>query len=423
MSQSTSPAPPGGYADGVTILRNRAVTLEDLPAMTWPDLTEWLLGPATEVEDVIDLFPAVLARLRAVGLQLDRASMHLGTLHPQLIGFAWTWTAQKAALDEVKVARFVLQSDAYKLNPIQQILEKGVPLRCNLRAAEERAPFPLMKSLAQEGYTDYLALPLNAGGYYNAITLATKAEDGFDDGGIAELKRWLRTFGLLMDRHISHRIAANILDTYLGEAAGGKVLAGEIERGTGAPIEAIIWVSDLRGFSDLSDRLEGPAVLALLNAYFECLVTAIEAADGQVLKFVGDGLLAVFPFDPEGRGKAEVAAAAVEAAEAALRALDDLNGSPTPDLAALPGWQPLRCGIALHEGSVFFGNLGAPQRLDFTVIGRAVNEAARVEGLTKELGRPLLITQPVAARLTRPLVSLGAHRLRGVSDSVGLFGV
>jgi adenylate cyclase len=161
-------------------------------------------------------------------------------------------------------------------------------------------------------------------------------------------------------------------------------------------------------------------MIALLNAYFERLVGAVIDHDGEVLKFIGDGLLAVFPFDAFDSEKT-AANASLAAAEAALAAVEALNDAPPADLAAIEDWRPLHTGIALHEGEVFFGNVGAPERLDFTVIGRAVNTASRVEALTKTLCRPILITSPVAALIDRPLDDLGPHSLRGVAEPVTIF--
>jgi adenylate cyclase len=225
---------------------------------------------------------------------------------------------------------------------------------------------------------------------------------------------------LHVERHIVSRIAGNVLDTYLGEAAGQQVLRGSIKRGAGEAIRAIIWASDLRGFTDLSDRLAGSDIVALINAYFERLAGAVMAEGGEVLKFIGDGLLAVFPYTSF-KSEQAAAEASLAAAQRALRAVEDLNQVVPPDLARIQGWRPLRTGIALHEGEVFFGNVGAPERLDFTVIGTAVNTASRVETLTKTLGRPILITEPVARRLSAPLDDLGEHALRGLATPLAIF--
>ena len=278
-----------------------------------------------------------------------------------------------------------------------------------------------MADLARQGIVEYMTLPISGGAYHNAMTIATKSRDGFSDQEIATLKHLLSLFALHVARHMMLRIAGNVLDTYLGAAAGAQVLAGSIKRGSGQPIRAIIWASDLRGFTDLADRLSGPEMTALLNAYFERMAGAVLDHGGEVLKFIGDGLLAVFPFSafPTSNAAAE---AALAAAEQALAEVDVLNGAPRDDMAAISGWQPLRSGIALHEGEVFFGNVGAVERLDFTVIGQAVNATSRVEALSKTLGRNVLITGPVAARLGRlKLDDLGQHALRGLADPIAIF--
>jgi adenylate cyclase len=236
------------------------------------------------------------------------------------------------------------------------------------------------------------------------------------------MRRLLALFALHVERHIALRISANILDTYLGPAAGRRVLEGSIRRGAGTRIEAVIWASDLRGFTDRADRLAPDAMIALLDAYFEAMAGAVIGAGGEVLKFIGDGLLAVFPLDGDYDGRT-AADAALAAAEASERAVEALNAAPPPGLAGVEGWAPLRSGIGLHEGEVFFGNVGAPERLDFTVIGKAVNAASRIEGLCKVLGRSILVSGPVAAASTRRLESVGRHDLRGVAEPVEIFAV
>ena len=161
-------------------------------------------------------------------------------------------------------------------------------------------------------------------------------------------------------------------------------------------------------------------MIELLNAYFEAFAGAVLAEGGEVLKFIGDGLLAVFPLE-DGDDSRRAGMAALNAAKAAQAALDRLNQSPTARLAAIEGWQPLRAGIALHEGEVFFGNIGAPERLDFTVIGPAVNEAARVEGLHKTTGCGILITEAAARHIDAPVRRLGDYALRGIAAPLTIF--
>lgn len=384
------------------------------------DVESWLLTDALGEEDVLPFFEQLCWRLVAAGLPLDRASLHVGTLHPQLYGFGWNWNRVDGLCDEVRVAEAALANDAYRRNPLFHVIEKGEAFRGRTHEAAQR--YPLMAELAEQGYVDYAAIPLRAGSaYHNAATVATKRVGGFSEAQFGDLTRLLRLAALHVERHIALRIAANVLDTYLGAAAGGRVLRGSIKRGSGESIRAIIWASDLRGFTDLADRLDGPDMIALLNGYFECLAGAVLAHDGEVLKFIGDGLLAVFPYSAFADERA-AAAAALSAAESALRAIERLNADPQA-FADIPGWRPLRTGIALHDGEVFFGNVGAPERLDFTVIGRAVNAASRVEALSKSVERSIVITEPVMRLLDRPLEPLGEHALRGLAAPLSIYGV
>jgi adenylate cyclase len=315
-----------------------------------------------------------------------------------------------------------LNSSGYLKNPLALALREGRALDLDPRDADTAQRYPIMADLRGLGITQYLVLPIGGAGYHNVATVATRRPEGFTEAELSTIRRLLALFALHVERHIALRISANVLETYLGAEAGRRVLEGSIRRGAGTRIEAVIWSSDLRGFTDLADRLAADAMIAILDAYFEAMAGAVIAERGEVLKFVGDGLLAVFPLDGDYGGRT-AADAALAAAEASERAVAALNAAPPVELAAIEGWAPLRSGIGLHEGEVFFGNVGAPERLDFTVIGKAVNAASRIEGLCKPLGRSILVSAPVAAAATRPLESLGHHDLRGVAEPVEIFGI
>jgi adenylate cyclase len=422
MTQTGLDPAPRSYARAVTLQRRGDGGPSAAPAdTTLEETAAWLLADAIAENDLLALFESLAWRLVAAGMPLDRASLHVGTLHPQMIGFAWNWARADGFCDEVRVEEASLKTDAYRKNPLYRVIEFGETVRAKTSDRDAAARFPLVAELADRGITEYVALPLTSGGaYHNAATVATRQPGGFAPEQFAELNRILKLLALHVERHILLRIAANVLDTYLGTAAGGRVLSGEIRRGAGEPIRATVWASDLRGFTDLSDRLSGSEMIVLLNAYFERLAGAVVENGGEVLKFIGDGLLAVFPFDAFADETAATEAS-LAAAEQGLAAVDHLNAEPPAEMRAIDGWQPLRTGIALHEGEVFFGNVGAPERLDFTVIGRAVNTASRVEALTKSLHRPILMTVAVATRLDRPLDDLGEHALRGVTAPVRIF--
>jgi len=407
---------------GVTAVRSSARGAAAAPPHnSFAEIETWLLKEAAREPELMLVLESFIWRLIAAGLPLDRVSLHIRTLHPQLLGFAWNWHRDDATCYEVKVQQSASETDSFKLNPLARIFSNGVPLRRQPQSPEAQAEFPIMIELAEAGITDYVALPFSSGTpYRHAVTLSTKKAGGFSGIAIPEVGRLLDLFALHVERHIAQRIAENAVNAYLGDVAGRKVLNGSIRRGAGEAIRAVIWVSDLRGFTTLSDRLSGPDMIVLLNAYFETLAGAVLAHGGEVLKFMGDGLLAVFPLDAANSGKA-AANAALCAATQAMRALDALNAGGIAELADIDGWRPLRTGIALHEGEVFFGNIGAPARLDFTVIGSAVNEASRVEALQKTLGRSILITETVARHLDVALDHLGQHQLRGVAAAVSVY--
>ncbi|MGE0151094.1 MAG: adenylate/guanylate cyclase domain-containing protein [Reyranellaceae bacterium] len=384
------------------------------------DVETWLLDQALQQPHTLDLVDQLAWRLVAAGFPLDRFSVHVGTLHPQLLGFAWNWLRADTICDEVQVAADSLDTDAYRRNPLAQVIGHGRTIRALTADPDDVARYPLIADLAKSGIAEYIAMPMSGAAYHNAVTLATRQPGGFSDEQRSAMARLLKLFALHVERHIALRIADNALVAYLGELAAGKVLSGSIRRGAGDSIRAVIWMSDLRGFTGLTERLGGADMISLLNAYFEEMAGAVLAQGGEVLKFIGDGLLAAFPI--EGDGKL-AAARAVAAARDALARFERLNAQPPVSLAGIKGWHPLRSGIALHEGEVFFGNIGAPQRLDFTVIGPTVNQASRVEALQKTLARPVLITDAVARLLDEELEPLGAHALRGVPQPVAIFGL
>jgi adenylate cyclase len=251
----------------------------------------------------------------------------------------------------------------------------------------------------------------------NAVTFATDARGGFAASDIARLERLGLGLSLVLECIAWQHIAGALLEVYLGRQAGARVLAGDIKRGSGESRRAVIWVSDLRGFTRLSDRLPGERVIDILNRALEGQVAAIHAQGGEVLKFIGDGVVAIFPI-----ADVELAPAACASALAAARAALADNAAFNRDLAASPENATLAMVAVLHVGEVFYGNIGCQDRLDFTVIGPAVNVASRLERLAKSLDRRLLVTADfVAAGRLAGLPSLGAHPLRGLTDPVEVF--
>ena len=387
-------------------------------------LNSWLLHEATRIDDVMLMFEEFMWRCKAAGLAIDRATLHIGTLHPRVIGFSWVWNSQDYFCDEVAADANATKSEAFTRNPLFHVINEGQTIKVDLESEEGANSAPLMRELADQGYTTYVALPLSSSHEKrNAMTLATRKTGGFPPAEKDLIRNLIDLLALHIERHIVQRIARNVADTYLGPIAGQRVLDGEIKRGDGEAIKAVVFMADMRGFTQLADRLSGPEVTAILNAYFDRISDAVLNHGGDILKFMGDGILAVF--DQKTFGETAAANAAVKAAKAALEAIDELNRNPPDDLPDPIRWHPLKIGIGLHRGEVFFGNVGGEERLDFTVIGRAVNETSRVESLCKPLGRALLLTEPVRAALSGDLQTglnaMGEHALRGVGKPVAIF--
>jgi adenylate cyclase len=247
------------------------------------------------------------------------------------------------------------------------------------------------------------------------VTFVTDRPEGFRDGELADLARVAQRLSIAADRHNQWGITRNLLIAYLGADTGPKVLAGEIRRGTGMALDAVVWSSDLRGFTERSDRLPSERMIAILNALFEAQAGAIRAQGGEILKFIGDGLLAIFPIAAPD-AVALVAQAAIAAARAAIDAVLGLADHPP-----MAGEPPLDIVIALHVGTVHYGNIGAADRLDFTVIGPAVNLVSRIEAVAKALNRPIVMSADLARLLGDDVVSLGWHPLRGLAAPRELF--
>jgi adenylate cyclase len=416
---------PRQYAPNVTLNRrgNGSGTVTG-SAQSPETIEKWLLHEALSAQDMLGLVEEFCGRLTAAALPVSRLAMNVGTLHPQLIGFSWIWEEDDGFCDEIRVESSSLSHPSYINSPLYRTIEFGETIQGDPRNPDLATRYPIMADLAARGFADYLVAPLTpsvgAQQHRMAVSMASMQEGGLSGGNGQILARLLRLLAMHVARLTAVLVSRNIAGAYLGEAAASQVLDGSIQRGAGAPIEAVILVSDLRRSTEISGMLLPEAMLALLNAYFECLTEAIQAKGGEVLKFIGDGMLAVFPFS-HFDGADTAARSAYDAATDALARIDGINADPPAALRGISGWQPLRTGLALHAGEVFFGNIGSTDRLDFTVIGPAVNVAARVESMTKELQRPLLVTAPVAMLLAEKLEPLGSFGLRGIADPLQLF--
>ncbi len=374
-------------------------------------IIDWLVAGAPPARMPQDVMLEFCHRVRAQGIALYRAAVFVRTLHPNVLGRSFIWQEGRDTVEVGEAAYDLLESDQFLKSPVRVVFFEHVEVR--RRIADPACPldFPVLEDLLKEGVTDFLALPLRfVNGEVHASTFATRRPGGFADAEVAALRELAPPLARIAEVYAHLRKAHNILDAYLGPHAGEKVLAGQIRRGDGEEIPAVIWFCDLRDSTQIADSMSRADFLRLLNQFFECVLGPVLERKGEVLRFIGDAALAIFPV---GAAPAEACERALAAAREAMARMDQLNAARTGG--------PLRFGVGLHLGEVLYGNVGTPSRIEFTVIGAAANEAARIEALCKELGTPLLISDAVARHLSAPLRSLGRHRLRGVGESVELF--
>jgi adenylate cyclase len=376
----------------------------------------WILRKGPHIDSDVEMFDELCWRLVGDGLPLFRATLHMGTLHPQIRGVGARWLRELKVIEEYRILQGNEATDEYLRSPIRTTIERGTPFR--RRLTEDTPEYPLLSKLRNFGVTDYFALALNRSfRRFPVVTWATDRPSGFSDAEISALEEINPALAAIVEPRAIRRITENLLDTYLGPQAGRRVLAGQIRRAEGERLRAVIMMTDMRGFTALSDRLPGEEVIELLDAYFDAIVTPVEARKGEILKFMGDGVLAIFPAADDD----DFSAASVQALEAALEGLERLG--VVNKARRETDQTEIRIGIGLHLGEVIYGNVGAANRLDFTVIGPAVNLASRIEGLTKRLLRPILMSSAFARICPRPLVSLGFHLVRGLFEPEEVFGL
>jgi len=381
-------------------------------------IVEWLLGEAKTLPRGSALLKELGIRLNAAGLPLARVSFHVRTLHPQLYGLGFYWYRGKDDVRVFEVPHGLRETELYQRSPLRLIFDEGAKeLRQPLNLEDDAFDFELYAELKADGYTDYLALPLIfSDSKVHCTTWVTDQDGGFAETDIQQIRTLLPIFSLLIEIHLNRRIATNLLDTYVGRQAGERILDGQITRGSGESVQAAIWFSDLRGFTAMSEIKGRDQLLGLLNQYFDRMAEPVAEHGGEILKFIGDAMLAIFPLND--MADDDACARALKAAVQAQKAMADLNVE-----RASFGQDRILCGIALHVGEVMYGNIGSSNRLDFTVIGPSVNLASRIEGMCRKLGPDILLSDNFAKNAgdTMPLRSLGQHQLAGIRRDVELF--
>jgi adenylate cyclase len=367
--------------------------------------------PETVLVDLCD-------RLVQAGIPLWRVAVFVRTLHPEVMGRRFIW--QPGAGVTITEGLFdLVETDQFQNSPFVAVIKSGRTIRRQLADGDNPEEFSIFRELRAEGATDYLATPLVfTDGSIHVATWSTQQVGGFTNAQIAGIETIVTPLARVAEIRALQRTATNLLDTYVGHHAGERILAGRIRRGHTETIHSVIWLSDMRGFTAMSDRLPPQMLVDLLNRYFDCQVPAILKHGGEVLKFIGDGLLAIFPL---AEGTADVREACNCALAAAREAQVNIDAIDTPtNIGHAHG---IRFGLALHLGEVLYGNIGSGNRLDFTCIGPAVNLAARLEKLAASLGRTIILSAEFAQHSRVDLEPLGEFAVAGFAAAQRTFGL
>jgi adenylate cyclase len=373
------------------------------------ELIEWLAGDECHDLDDAGLAAGLGQRLRAAGLPIDRLTLHLRTLHPEIFGSSVLWAPDEAV--EVRSREHGIEvSPGFAGSPLRHVMESREPLVVRLDGSAD-PPWINTDLFQGRDLVEFAIVPLrNADGLVSAASFSTRRQTGFTASEQEVLSRIVPALRNACELLTLRRVELTLLNTYVGATTARRVMAGHIRRGEFETIEAGLMLCDLRGFTELSNRLPGGRVLELLNAYFDLVVPAITQAGGEVIKFMGDAALAFFHHGSP-------AASSAAALQGALSAQDGLGRFKPPDAE-------LHAGIALHYGEVGYGNIGSGQRLDFTMIGPDVNLVSRIQAVCSATGHSLLMSERFA-KLLGPgtAIAIGRHKLTGFSEPAELYSL
>jgi len=387
----------------------------------WPvqrhDILDWLMIETREERFVDVIFVKMCERLVAAGVPVARATMHFRTHNPQWLGARVSW---KPGMQTAELRTFeygIEETSQYLRSPVSAIHAGADEIRRDLTGEQDQSTHhSFYDELRESGLTDYITWPLlHTLGKRHVVSYATARPGGFTDEHIAYLRDLLPALALVSEIRLKNRLARTLLETYVGPHASDQILDGATTRGSGITVGAAILICDLRDFTAISDVWPRDDVIDILNGYFDAMSEPIEKHGGEILKFMGDGLLAIFPLS-----NPNACVDLLRAITEAQTAMDLLNIQHIGS-----GREPLRYGVGVHVGDVMYGNIGSRKRLDFTVIGPAVNIASRLESLTKEIHHPVLMSRAFAemAGGEADLENLGFYPLRGVGEPVEVFAL
>lgn len=398
---------PGSSDDLLTMARS--LDAESLARVI--ALRDWLITVAGQMEDSNEVLSGFLNRLIELGLPVDRAVSAIETLHSEYAGIGRFWTREEGT-----VVRYLPHGDrretVYQTSPFAHVNRTGEWLVLDLATTPDDL-FPIIPELKEAGYRHYVTIPIRfTSGAENAISFATRAPQGFGTRELTILRMVIPSFSLVTELRATSNRLDEVLRIYVGDDPHKAILSGAIQRGQVTRIRSAILFADMRDYTHISSTLSPESAVELLNNYFDCLVPPIEDEGGEVLKYLGDGLLAIVRDKGDDTGGA--AQSALTAATKALRRIEAANNEGRFPV-------PINAGLALHHGDAAYGNVGSGQRLDFTVIGRDVNLASRIAELNKRLGEPLLMSKPFVEHLWGNPTPLGAHEVEGFAEAIEVY--
>ncbi len=379
----------------------------------------WIFAAGRRIESTNKFVHQLAHQLNDHGASIDRLMLSLMTLNPQLVGTSETWLKSTDTTTPINASHGVRSTERYIGSPLQVIYETHKRVRQRLDNLPENA-HSAYTELAEDGFTDYVALPVLFGEVDQpgaAIIISTKSKGGFSDQDIESFRQIRDYLAPVIEVHALRHISRSLMNTYVGKRTSEKVLAGMIKRGDADIINAALWFSDLRNFTHLTETLPAEQILEMLNEYFEFVSAAVTARGGEILRFIGDAMLIVFPID-DNMCSRTACNAAIDAAIDAQSTLETLNHRRRRH-----GQPEIEFGVGLNIGEVIYGNVGAPDRLDFTVMGPAVNRTARLESLTKELGCNILFSHKFSELIETTSEFLGHHKMKGIDKPQAVYAL
>ncbi len=387
-------------------------------------LSDWVLRGAGNCKTRRELVRMLGHKLVEAGIGVNRLAVVLWSLHPEIAGTNLIWRRDTDEVSLSEASYDLLDDPEFVNSPIYYVSKAKGGVRQPLTVDTFEFDYPIIHELKAAGATDYVAMPLPfSDGQINVITMASDNESGFSTADLGQIFEIVGTIGRYFEVLTLRKNTRTLLDTYLGRRTGKRVLNGDIRRGLGEDIQAVILFSDLRNSTRLAEELPRDHYLKMLNRYYDMVLEPISENGGEVLKFIGDAVLAVFPISDLADDRSEQATLALRSARQAMRVVEEKLEKSLPE-----DGPPIDMGIALHIGEVTYGNIGSHDRLDFTVIGPAVNLASRMEGLCKATGNKIILSGEFVGALANDsdslpqnIVAIGSHRFDGIGSSQEIY--